>query len=87
MYADDTALITNNVSAMNRLLAKIESHAQYYGVTFNKTKCVSMCFNTEKVHVFAAGGHAPQPNDTKYLGALFSQTHDLRKEVTQRISA
>ena len=47
LYADDTALVTKNVHAMNRLLAQIEKHAAYYGLNFNKGKCVSMAFNSE----------------------------------------
>ena len=31
IYADDTALVTANANAMNRLVAKIEEHAEYYG--------------------------------------------------------
>ena len=35
LYADDSGVFTNNVNAMNRLLAKIEEHAGYYGLAFN----------------------------------------------------
>ena len=38
LYADDTAIVTNNANAMNKMLASIEKQADYYGLKFNKTK-------------------------------------------------
>lgn len=35
LYADDTVLVTNNVNAMNRLLANVEICAAYHGLNFN----------------------------------------------------
>ena len=55
LYADDTVLITNNVHAMNRFLAKVEQHAAYFGLRFNKNKCVSLNINTDKQPKFANG--------------------------------
>ena len=54
MYADDTALITNNCNAMNRLLGEIEFQADYCGLNFNKDRCVSFVFN-----------HTNSPKSTK----------------------
>lgn len=48
LYADDTALITNNVNTMNRLLAKVEKCATYHGLAFNKAKCINMNFHTNQ---------------------------------------
>ena len=48
LYADDTVLITNNVSTMNRLLATIEKCALYHGMGLNKTKCVSLTFHCKE---------------------------------------
>ena len=45
MYADDTALVTNNTNAMNRLLERIETRANSFGLHFNKDECVAMIFN------------------------------------------
>jgi hypothetical protein len=36
LYADDTALITNNVNAMSKFLAKIEKCILYHGFNHNK---------------------------------------------------
>lgn len=87
MYADDTALITNNVNAMNRLLAKIETHAAYYGLNFNKTKCVSFSFHTHSRPVFADGSRVPEAEETQYLGSCISKRHDIRKDITRKISS
>ena len=87
LYADDSALFTNNVHAMNRLLLKIEEHASYYGLAFNKTKCVSLNFHLARKPVFADGSQVPETEETVYLGGLISKNHDHRQEVTRRISA
>ena len=87
LYADDTALVTNNANAMNRLLAKIEYHAAYYGLNFNKTKCVSFSFNTTAQPIFADGSKVPSQAETMYLGGLVSKHFDVRKEITNKIAA
>ena len=91
LYADDTAVITKNVSAMNRLLAKIEVHAAYYGLSFNKTKCVSMTFNVGEgartKPAFVDGTKVPTESETVYLGATISKTHDYKKEVANKIAS
>ena len=87
LYADDTALLTNNLNAMNRILAKIESHANYFGLSFNKTKCVAMNFNAFGNAKFSNGDMVPTAAETKYLGAVISSSHDLRREVSNKISS
>ena len=87
LYADDTALVTNNVNAMNRLLTQIENHATYYGLNFNKTKCVSFCFNTKGKPVFADHRKVPEQDEAMYLGGVISKVFDVRKEVNKKISA
>lgn len=87
LYADDTALITRSVTAMKKLLAKIEQCANYFGLNFNKTKCVSMNFHTNRKNRFANGDKVPTQEDTPYLGANISKRPDNKKEVSSRISA
>jgi len=55
LYADDTVLITNNQNAMNRFLQKVESHAAYFGLRFNKKKCVALAVNSDAKPRFANG--------------------------------
>ena len=87
LYADDTALVTSNVNAMNRLVTKIESNAAYYGLNFNQTKCVSMSFNTNGHPSFSNGVNIPSAQDTPYLGSNISATHDVKKDVSARIGS
>ena len=87
LYADDTARITNNVNAMNRLIAKIEEHAHYYGLNFNKTKCVAMCYNSDGKPSFPGGEFVTQAQETIYLGSTVSSTHNTRKEVCSKLSS
>ena len=46
MYADDTAVVTNKASGMNRLLSAIERRAAEHGLKFNRTKCGATSFNS-----------------------------------------
>ena len=87
LYADDTALITNNINAMNRLLAKIEEHAAYYGLNFNKTKCVGLPFNSNATPKFKDGSKVKHADAAPYLGSNISNTHNLKAGVSKKISA
>ena len=58
-YADDTALITKNVNAMNRFLAKTEECALYHGLTLDKTECVSLSFNCDEKVKYFDGTNVP----------------------------
>ena len=87
IYADDTALITNNVNAMNRLVAKIEEHAAYYGLNFNKGKCVSMHFHAPGRLRFPNGEFIKEVDEAVYLGGVISKKHDTRREVAGKISS
>ena len=86
LYADDTAVITNNVNAMNRLLSKIETCATHYGLKFNKTKCVAMNYNVQGTTKYKDNTNVPTDTETVYLGARISKTHDTRKEVATKVS-
>lgn len=87
LYADDTVLFTTNVNAMNRLLAKIEEHASYYGLNFNKSKCVAFSFHSDKAPTFADGSKVPMQDDVTYLGGVISKTGDIRRLVNRKISS
>ena len=87
LYADDTALITSNANAMNRLVAKIEEHAHYYGLNFNRGKCVSMNFHGIRKPKFPNGENIMEVNETVYLGGVISKEHDVKKEVQAKIAS
>ena len=86
LYADDTAVVTNNTNAMNRILAKIEKCAEYFGLKFNKTKCVAMNYNTTGTTKYADNTKVPVEAETIYLGATISKTHNTKKEIANKIS-
>lgn len=86
LYADDTALITNNVNAMNRLLAKIEKCAVYHGLNFNKTKCASLNFHLPQKTKYADGTNVPCEESVTYLGAILNRKGNSKKEISQKIS-
>ena len=71
---------------MDKLIAKIEICAQYHGLNFNKTKCVSMNFHTDGTTKYADGSEVPALEETVYLGANISKKHNIRKEVASKIS-
>ena len=80
IYADDTALVTANANAMNRLVAKIEEHAEYYGLRFNKGKCVSMNFNRIGSRKSKNGERITEAAETMYLGGLISPKYFTKYE-------
>ena len=85
LYADDTVLVTNNVNAMNRFIAKIESQAAYYGLQFNKQKCVSLTINSANQPHFANGEKVPASQSTIYLGANINTKDDPKQDINQRL--
>jgi len=86
LYADDTALITSNKNAMNRLIARIEKHANYFGLNFNKGKCVAMVYNAAGTPIFDDGTKLQTPENTPYLGANISRNHDTKLEVSKKVT-
>jgi len=85
VYADDTALLTNNANAMSRFLVAIEKHAKVFGLNFNKTKCVCMSFHTPYRPKFADGSKIPEDEEIKYLGGVINRNHNQKGEVAAKI--
>lgn len=87
LYADDTALVTTTAPAMNRLVSKIDTCAEYYGLKFNYNKCMAMNFNTQASTKFKNNGKIPTDSETMYLGASIHKDHNVRREVTRKIGS
>lgn len=71
LYADDTALISENTAAMNRLIANVESSGKKYGLLLNKDECEILKTFTDygsvpNVH-FADGTPLKIVEQAKYL--------------------
>jgi len=86
LYADDTALITTNQNAMNRLINKVEENTKYFGLNFDKEKCVAMGYNAMDAPVFHDGTKLQTPDNTPYLGANISRTHNTELEVSKKVT-
>ncbi len=87
MYADDTALLTSSVHAMNRLIAKIGKCAGYHGLNFNKNKCVSTNFHVEGVSKYADGTKVPTADTATYLGGELSRAGSVRTQLSTKIGS
>ena len=87
LYADDTVLITNNANAMNRMLKKIEEHAAYFGLKFNKNKCVCLRVNSNVSPQFANGEKVNIESSTIYLGANINDGDDPKLDVNTRMGS
>ena len=70
---------------MNRFLAKIESHAAYYGLRFNKAKCVSLVINSTNQPRFSNGDKVPARKSTVYLGAIVNMSDEGRQDINTRV--
>jgi len=87
LYADDTALVTTTAPAMNKLVATIDTCAEYFGLRFNYSKCVAMNYNTNFSTKFKTGDKIPTDIETTYLGAIVRKDHNTRREITRKISS
>ena len=87
LYADDTVLFTNNVNAMNRFLQKIEEHAAYFGLKFNKSKCVALVINTSGKPKFANRDKVKIEQSTIYLWANINVKDDPKLDVNTRLGS
>ena len=85
LYADDTALITTTAPAMNKLVAKIDTCAEYFGLKFNYNKCVAMNYNTAAHTKFKNNERIPTDEETQYLGAGIRRDHNVRREISRKI--
>ena len=85
LYADDTALITTTAPSMNKLVSKIDTCAEHFGLKFNYTKCVAINYNTPYSTKFKNGDKIPSGMETVYLGATIRKDHNVRREISKRI--
>ena len=53
LYADDTMIISNTASKINKMLAAIQKHSDRHGLKLNMRKCDVIAMNTKsKVSIF-----------------------------------
>ena len=86
LYADDTALVTDEPKAMNKLLQTIEKHAKYYGLNFNKAKCEAIKINANNKLKFTDGTELKGVKEVIYLGCSINNSADTKKEIQRRMT-
>lgn len=84
LHADDAALVTTTGPAMNKLVANIDTCAEYFGLKFNHSKCVAMNYNTPYTTKFK---HGPTADENIYLGAIILKDHSVRRESIRKFGA
>ena len=87
LYADDTALVTTSAPSMNKLVAKIDTWAEHFGLKFNFSKGVAMNYNTPFATKFKNGEQISTADETLYLGAIIRKDHSVRSEITRKFGA
>ena len=86
-YADDTALITKNIRAMNSFWNLIGKCTKWYGLYFNRSKCVSIPFNSNARPKFLVGSRVPIEEKTKYSGGIIHSAHKVLDEIHSQIGS
>lgn len=86
LYADGTTCISQNTRALNKLLAAIEIEGQRIGLRLNEDKCEVMYRGTESNIHFRDETPVRRSREVKYLGALLSETGDMKQEIRKRIA-
>ena len=86
VYADDTIIITDDVTSSQEELHQIETHARYYGLSLNKDKCFAILFNTQDEMAFMDGTPVTVTREAIYLGVKISSTSDKKKELAERLN-
>lgn len=82
-FADDLALISDNIQEASALLVRVEDAAMQIGLHINTGKTEFMCFN-EQGQINSKHGHAiKRVEDFQYLGSWLNTTS---KEVEIRWS-
>jgi len=84
LYADDTVLITDRATPMQRLLLAIEKHAAKTGLFLNPDKCEILTNITPKI-VSMNGTRLKTKQRIKYLGSIISIECPDTVELNHRI--
>jgi hypothetical protein len=86
LYADDTMCMSQSETAMNRLLAAIETDGAYYGLRVNRAKCEYLHFGQARKVKFADGTTLNPADAVKYFGCTLNNQGDIALEINKRIA-
>ena len=85
-YADDIALLSEDVAGMSRLTEKLELEARKVGLEINLKKTKLMAVQQrEDMRVELGGEEIEMVEKFEYLGSVVCNDGDVRKEVAARI--
>ena len=86
-FADDIALLSDNIAHAEVLLHKVESAAKEIGLTINSQETEYMSFNNPQGNlVDTSGAPLSQVTDFQYLGSIISWVESTKKDVEVRIA-
>ena len=85
-YADDIALMSEDVRSMNRMTEKLAQEASKVGLVMNRRKTKVMAVQpTEDIRIVLEGEVIEEVEWFEYLGSTVCNDGDVRKEVGIRI--
>lgn len=87
-YADDTALLADNITSMRRILNRVDSSGSKYGLKLNAKKTKIMHIGPERpnTEIKIDNVQLEQVKDFKYLGSIKAKDGSCTKDVKTRIS-
>ena len=87
-YADDTALLSDNITSMKRILHRVDQAGRNAGLHLNakKTKVMSIGTRDDEHHnIKIDGTPLEEINDFKYLGSYKAKDGTCSKDIKTRI--
>ena len=86
-YADDTVVIANELSALQRIMNSLVQQSEEFGLSVNASKTKVMVFSKRKIQTSLSinGNNIKQISSFKYLGTILDEQCDNKKEIRSRI--
>ena len=86
LYADGKICVTQDETAMDKLLSSIEAEGKRYGFKLNRSKCEYLPFCNAGNVKFKDGSLVPRKTEVKHLGCNLNNKGNPGKEIIKRIS-
>lgn len=87
-YADDTAIITETLEDLQRIMNKVTQTSAEYGVTLNTKKTKFMVVTKRNIgdaNLYIQNERIERVNKYKYLGTIVNDKNEYTKEIIVRI--
>ena len=90
LYADDMSIVCNTADGLERLVRRLDEVTQKWLLDISQKKTKLMTVDHEGTGDLPAvtlrGEKIKTVNEFKYLGRIFQDTHDIDKEISNRIN-